>query len=100
MAVSICFFTVIKHVPRHRGSKVDPNKKKNPSRSVLYTLLIHQIVTFRERYVFYDDRGHQTHLPVFYFQTALRHSVYVPPLVNLIGWFALRMDVFTVAISV
>lgn len=30
MAVSICFFTVIKHVPRHRGSKVDPNKKKTP----------------------------------------------------------------------
>lgn len=79
MAVSICFFfTVIKPEPRHWGPKVNHNRKK-PQSICLYTLLIHQILTFRERYVFYDDRGHQTYLPVFYFQTALRHSDYVPP---------------------
>lgn len=45
------FFTVIKPEPRHWGPKVNHNRK-NPSRFVFYTLLIHQILTFRERYVF------------------------------------------------
>lgn len=79
MAVSICvFFTVIKPEPRHWGPKVNHYRKKPQSICLLHAA--HSSDSDISRTLrFYDDRGHQTYLPVFYFQTALRHSDYVPP---------------------
>lgn len=72
------FFTVIKPEPRHWGPKVNHNRKKPQSICLLHAA--HSSDSDISRTLrFYDDRGHQTYLPVFYFQTALRHSDYVPP---------------------
>lgn len=72
------FFTVIKPEPRHWGPKVNHYRKKPQSICLLHAA--HSSDSDISRTLrFYDDRGHQTYLPVFYFQTALRHSDYVPP---------------------
>lgn len=74
----VFFFTVIKPEPRHWGPKVNHNRKKPQSICLLHAA--HSSDSDISRTLrFYDDRGHQTYLPVFYFQTALRHSDYVPP---------------------
>lgn len=74
----LSFFTVIKPEPRHWGPKVNHNRKKTQSICLLHAA--HSSDSDISRTLrFYDDRGHQTYLPVFYFQTALRHSDYVPP---------------------